>query len=103
MSTNGIGQQAAALYQNTAKIASSGITSGQEDKVSFSSLMKSGVEKVIETQKTSEKISADAVTGKADITDVVQAVTEAEVTLQTMVAVRDKVINAYQDIMRMPI
>ena len=61
------------------------------------------VEKVVETQKASEKMSADAVMGKADITDVVQAVTEAEVTLQTMVAVRDKVIGAYQEIMRMPI
>jgi flagellar hook-basal body complex protein FliE len=103
--TNTIGQQAAALYQSTAKIAGGEgkITSGQDDQVSFASLMKAGVEKVIETQKTSEEMSAKAVTGQANITDVVQAVTEAEVTLQTMVAVRDKVIGAYQEIMRMPI
>ncbi len=35
--------------------------------------------------------------------DVVQAVSNAELTLQTVVAVRDRVVNAYQEIMRMPI
>ncbi len=50
-----------------------------------------------------EKLSMQAVAGKADINDVVTAVANAEVTLQTVVAVRDKVIAAYQDIIRMPI
>jgi flagellar hook-basal body complex protein FliE len=50
-----------------------------------------------------EKLSVQAVAGKADINEVVAAVTNAEVTLQTVVAVRDKVISAYQDILRMPI
>jgi len=103
---NMIGQQAAALYQNTSKIAIGGsgvVSAGDQDQVSFGSLVKAGIEKVVETQEKSEKMSADAVIGKANITDVVQAVTEAEVTLQTMVAVRDRVITAYQDIMRMPI
>jgi flagellar hook-basal body complex protein FliE len=35
--------------------------------------------------------------------DVVTAVSNAEMTLQTVVAVRDRVLNAYQEIMRMPI
>jgi flagellar hook-basal body complex protein FliE len=48
-------------------------------------------------------MSAKAVTGEADIVDVVQAVGNAEITLQTVVAVRDRVISAYQEIMRMPI
>ena len=43
-----------------------------------------------------------AAVGKADLNDVVQAVTNAEVTLQTVTAVRDKVLNAYQEILRMP-
>lgn len=50
-----------------------------------------------------EKLSVQAVAGKADINEVVAAVSNAEVTLQTVVAVRDKVISAYQDILRMPI
>jgi flagellar hook-basal body complex protein FliE len=40
---------------------------------------------------------------KAELVDVVTAVTQAEITLETVTAVRDKVISAYQDIMRMPI
>ena len=70
---------------------------------SFGDLMASGVEKAIEVQKTSEKVSADAVLGKADLTDVVQAINNAEVTLDLVVSVRDKVIEAYETIMRMPI
>jgi len=104
MSVHSIGQ-AAALYKNMADIATSTTSSNEEvrSSMSFGSLVKAGLENVIETQKTSERVSADAVTGKANVTDVVQAVTEAELTLQTMVAVRDRVISAYQDIMRMPI
>ena len=44
-----------------------------------------------------------AVAGKADMTQVVTAVSNAEVTLQAAVAVRDKVIQAYLDVIRMPI
>ena len=39
----------------------------------------------------------------ASLQDVVEAVTEAELSLQKMTAVRDRVISAYQEIMRMPI
>lgn len=41
--------------------------------------------------------------GKADITDVVTAVAETEVAVETLVSVRDKVISAYEEIFRMPI
>jgi flagellar hook-basal body complex protein FliE len=37
------------------------------------------------------------------VTDVVLAVARAELALQTAVAVRDRVVAAYQDVMRMPI
>ena len=42
-------------------------------------------------------------TGKANIVDVVNSVNSAELTLDTVVAVRDKVVQAYQSIMNMPI
>ena len=104
MINNPIGQQAAALYQNTSKIATGGaISNAREDQVSFGSLVKSGLEKIVDTQTKSEEMSAKAVTGEANVVDVVQAVTEAEVVVQTAVAVRDRVIGAYQEIMRMPI
>ena len=41
--------------------------------------------------------------GKANMVDVVTAVAETEVAIETLVSVRDKVIPAYEDIMKMPI
>ena len=48
-------------------------------------------------------LSAAAAAGKANIDQVVVAVAEAETTLNTVVAVRDKVLEAYREILRMPI
>ena len=104
MVNNAIGQQAAALYQSTSKIATGGMMSNaREDNVSFGAMVKAGLEKVVDTQETSERISAEAVMNKASPVDVVRAVTEAEVVLQTAKSVSTRVISAYQDIMRMPI
>ena len=66
--------------------------------------LKQAIEETVDTSKTSEQKMA-AVTGGRDgnLIDVVTAVAEAETTLQTVVTVRDKVIAAYQEIMRMPI
>jgi len=55
------------------------------------------------TLKEGETVSAAAIAGKADIREVVTAVANAQMTLDTVVTVRDKVINAYNEIMRMPI
>lgn len=95
--------QAIGAYLNTSKITDKAVSAGEDDSFSFGSLIKSAVDSVVRTQKTSEAVSAQAVLGKADLTDVVQAVTEAEMTLQTVMAVRDRLVGAYQDIMRMPI
>lgn len=70
---------------------------------SFASLVENIVTNAVETGKASEAASADLVRGKAELVDVVTAVNAAEMSLETLVAVRDKVISAYQDIMRMPI
>ena len=43
------------------------------------------------------------VAGKAELIDVVTAISAAEASLETVMAVRDQVINAYQEIMRMPV
>lgn len=44
-----------------------------------------------------------AANGKGDLVDVVTAVAETEVAVETLVSVRDRVIQAYEEIMRMPI
>lgn len=69
----------------------------------FASMLKGTAKDTVSSLKTAEAGTAAAIAGKADIRDVVAAVTNAELTLETVVNVRDKVINAYNDIMRMPI
>ena len=69
----------------------------------FLSLVKDAAQDAIKTGQKGEAMSIAGVAGKADLMDVVQAVGNAEVTLQTVVAVRDKMINAYQELIRMPI
>ena len=69
----------------------------------FSSLLRTTVAQVEEDNKQAELMSMKAIKGTADMQDVVMAVSNAEVALQTVVAVRDKVVSAYQEIMQMPI
>jgi flagellar hook-basal body complex protein FliE len=69
----------------------------------FASLLKDGAKAAIDSSRKSEEMSKQAIAGKADVRDVVAAVNNAELTLQTVVAVRDKVIGAYNDILKMPI
>jgi flagellar hook-basal body complex protein FliE len=89
-------------YSNSAKIGGKP-AGGSEDSVSFSDFLRQKTAESIDTMKAGEQMSAKAVTGEANLTDVVQAVNAAELTLQTVVAVRDRLISAYQEIMRMPI
>ena len=69
----------------------------------FASLIQSAVSGVAQSGKAAEAQALAAASGKADIVDVVTAVAESEAALETLVAVRDRVIAAYEEIMRMPI
>lgn len=71
---------------------------------SFGDFLQKAVNETVNSGKASEhQMAASAASKDGSIVDVVTAVAEAETTLQTVVAVRDKVIAAYQDIIRMPI
>ena len=94
-------QIAAAAYGATQKLPSG--AGGAEDATSFAELVASGLEDAIGTQKNAEAISEQAVIGKADINDVILAVQNADMVLNTVVAIRDKVVGAYQDVLRMAI
>lgn len=69
----------------------------------FASVLKDAAKVAIGSMKEAETMSAAAIAGKADIREVVAAISNAEATLETVVSVRDKVISAYNEIMRMPI
>ena len=69
---------------------------------SFADFLSGTLRNAVQTMQTGEQMAAQQAAGKADIVDVVNAVNSAELTLDTVVAVRDKVIAAYQSIMQMP-
>lgn len=69
----------------------------------FGDLLKAAMSDAVKSSKHAESQMAAQVQGKADLVDVVTAVSSAETSLETVMAVRDQVINAYQEIMRMPI
>jgi flagellar hook-basal body complex protein FliE len=75
----------------------------QAGKPSFPDLLEQSINTSIDTTYKGEEVSLKSLVGKADLHEMVTAVTHAELTLQTVVSVRDRVINAYQDILKMPI
>ena len=89
-------------YANAAKIATSAAPQAKGSE-SFGKMLQDAASSVTDTLNKSEQASLQAVTGNADLASVTQAVTDAQVALQTVVAVRDRVISAYQDIIKMPI
>ncbi|MBS0473022.1 MAG: flagellar hook-basal body complex protein FliE [Proteobacteria bacterium] len=101
---------AAAAYQAIGQIGSSGAAAGSTAAATtgagtgdFSNLLSDVLKDSIGNLKHGETAAARQVTGQANIVDVVTAVNQAELTLDTVVAVRDKVVQAYQSIMNMPI
>ena len=74
-----------------------------DSKPDFGAMVKEGIDGVLDKGQIAEKTATQMVNGKADVVDVVTAVAETEVALETMVSVRDRVISAYESIMQMPI
>jgi len=102
---------AANAYASLARIAdpSSGLgqavgeSQGLSSGPSFGAVLKDALGSVLEAGKASDAQQRAMVAGKANIVDVVTAVSETEVAVATLVSVRDRMIQAYEEIMRMPI
>src|SRR5215475_11008263 len=73
------------------------------DDGSFGAMLKNALGSVMEAGRASDNQVRAAASGSANMVDVVSAVAETEVAVEALVSVRDKVIAAYEEIMRMPI
>jgi len=69
----------------------------------FGTLLAQTLDGVAQSGAKADAQAMQVAAGKANVVDVVTAVAESETALQTLVAVRDRVISAYEEIMRMPI
>lgn len=71
---------------------------------SFADTLKDAVESVNDMQKTSDKAMQNLATGKTDnVADVMIAAEKADIALRVMVQVRNKIIDAYQEVMKMQV
>lgn len=68
----------------------------------FADLVKNAIQEAVKIGERGESLSIAGINDRADINQVVTAVAEAEVALKTVVTIRDKVMDAYQEIIRMP-
>ena len=100
---------ATAAYNNASKLISQGLKPAA-DPISdgsqgpdFAKLLTQAIQGVSDAGKASDQKSLDLVNGKGNLVDVVTSVAQTQVAVEGLVAVRDRVISAYEDIMKMPI
>ena len=98
---------AISAYQKAAQqVLGDGTKNAQPEETggaSFAGMVRDSLKSAVDINKHSEEMSLKGIAGEADMRDVVIAVNNAEQALNTVVAVRDKVISAYQEIIKMPI
>lgn len=92
-------------YANTLKQLQGGAETAKTPTggPSFGDILQQSVKSAIDSQHKSEEVSAKSLIGKADMTEVLQAVNDAELALNTVLAVRDRVVQAYEQVLRTPI
>jgi flagellar hook-basal body complex protein FliE len=91
------------ILDQTTLPGSSSSTKEVQGGNSFLDMVGGALKSAANTGYQSEQMAMRGLSGKADLSDVVVAVSNAETALNTVVAIRDRVINAYQDIIKMPI
>ena len=99
---------AAQAYANAAASAGSSLAGGataakEATGAGFGQMLNHVLSETVHTTKNAEQAMANQVAGKSELIDVVTAISSAESSLETVMAIRDQVISAYQEIMRMPI
>jgi flagellar hook-basal body complex protein FliE len=99
---------AASAYAALARLREQGAGLAGADQAqpagpSFGAMLKDVIDAVTEAAQKSDTQAQSVAAGKANMIDVVTAVAETETTFQTLVSVRDKVIAAYEDVLKMQI
>ncbi|WP_136659720.1 flagellar hook-basal body complex protein FliE [Nitratireductor sp. XY-223] len=88
--------------EQTAEAGATGPASGSGGS-EFSAMLSDMVSDMTATMHRGEEMSIKGINGQAGTQEVVEAVMSAERTLQTAIAVRDKIVTAYLEISRMAI
>ncbi|NPD65441.1 flagellar hook-basal body complex protein FliE [Lichenicola cladoniae] len=73
------------------------------DGSGFGDTLAKALQGVVQTGHAADAAAAKGISGEGNLTDVVMAVSRAQMALQSTTAIRDRVVQAYQDIMKMSI
>ncbi len=98
-----LGVSALKAYGNVAQTIGGAAKTDGAAGGGFGDMLNTAISSVSNAGAGAEQAVTNAAMGKGDLVDVVTAVAAAEATMETVIAVRDDVIKAYQEIMRMPI
>ena len=99
---NAYKQAAGSIKSAAGGIKGPASAAGEGDEA-FASMVTDSLKQAVQSGRQAEELSLKQISGEADLKDVVTAVANAENTLETVIAVRDKVLSTYQEILRMPI
>jgi flagellar hook-basal body complex protein FliE len=92
------------IQAETRKRADLGTPASSEGGSSFMEHLKSGLAEVNEMQKRADSMAMDLASGKNDnLHETMLATTQAELTFNLMVQLRNRALEAYQEVMRMPV
>ena len=76
---------------------------GEKAGSEFAKVLAENVQSLVDSGNMADQSAMDMVNGKGDVVDVVTAIAQTEIAIESVVAIRDRVISAYEEIMRMPI
>ncbi|CUI96238.1 flagellar hook-basal body complex protein FliE [Cognatishimia activa] len=79
------------------------VSNGEAKTESFGDMLRQAAETSMNNVRQGDEVATQGLVGKAGIQQVVEATMTMESTVRVSVAVRDKLVEAYQDVMRMPI
>ncbi len=105
MSNMDINQVLAQMRVMAAQAENKTPTTSESGEVSFGDLLKQSVDKVNETQQEAKALTNAFETGRGEVelAQVMVAVQKSSLSFEAMVQVRNKLVDAYKDVMNMPI
>lgn len=105
MNIQGIDQLLSQMRATAAVAAGESAQQAPDGGVDFSAMLKSSIEQVNNAQQTSSEMAKNFELGKTDagLQDVMVSLQKANISFQTMVQVRNKLVSAYQDVMNMQV
>ena len=105
MSNMDINQVLAQMRVMAAQVENRSLGTPQNGEASFGDLLKDSINKVNETQKEASQLRTafDSGQGNVGLAQVMIAAQKSSLSFEAMVQVRNKLVEAYKDVMNMPI